>query len=68
MQPLIPPPPLAPIIRHGGGGGDYIYMGDFMSTVRVKILNLLKPVLICSKSQQNNRKKFLYSNPKISKF
>ena len=52
-------------------------MGDFMSTVRVKILNLLKPVLICYQSQKHNRKKFLawylqvfkrYSNLKISKF
>ena len=34
-------------------------MGDFISTVRAKILNLLKPVIICSKSQKNNRKKFL---------
>ena len=31
-------------------------MGDFMSTVRAKILNLLKPVLICSKSQKTKKK------------
>ena len=63
--------------RNEQGAEPYIYMGDFMSTVRAKILNLLKPVLICSKSQKNNRKKFLawylqvfkrYSNLKISKF